>query len=312
MTSAKAPAGSAAAGLNIYQRMLAIMGDIESIEKGKTARVQMKSGGEYTYKFVSHDAVALATHSLFVKHGVYPNFTVLREQVDIAEGLVILTIGCKFVNVDAPDEQIISDGVGIGQGTQGPGIAYSYAVKMILLKSLLLESGEPDGEDDNPGGDFRGRGRGGAKGAPKDKPKAEQKPIADKGVKLENVEALAYAMRRMYEGWGTIEQDLGEIGVTDWEADFIGRYMEKYNDYGDGCYVTIRQAEAIDVIWTKVKAYYKTKASKAGAPPAAGPDVGDGPGVDSDGYIAGTYTPDPTTQARLDDRAQHEDDDLPF
>lgn len=148
--------------LNIRQRMLMAMDSITTVEKGKTANVETRSGGSYSYKFAGHDAVAAATHPVFVKCGIYPH--PLLDSWEQQKDTTVFVGRIRFTNVDRPEDFIDVPGIGYGQdaGDKGPGKAFSYLVKLAILKALLLESGDPDNEDAH---DRRGSAKGVASGA---------------------------------------------------------------------------------------------------------------------------------------------------
>jgi hypothetical protein len=157
-------------GLNIQQRMLCCMAEIESVEKSGTARIETRSGGSYTYKFAGHDVVAAAVHPVYTKCGVYPQPVLdsweQKGDTTIFEGRV------RFINVDKPEDFLEVQGIGFGQdaGDKGPGKAYSYFIKIVHLKALLLESGEPDNEDaHNSRGSERNQASGAASGTASEK-----------------------------------------------------------------------------------------------------------------------------------------------
>jgi hypothetical protein len=128
--------------LNIYQRMLGVMADIDYIQKGpKSVNGQ--------YKFASHDQVTGSLHPYLVKHGILPVTTVESESQEGNRTKVILLI--DFVNVDLPTDKISVRyfGYGIDSGDKGPGKAISYAFKIACLKGFMLETGEDPDKDAN-------------------------------------------------------------------------------------------------------------------------------------------------------------------
>ncbi len=129
-------------GLNIYQRLLAIMGEVTSI-----AKEEKKVNNQY--QFVSHDAVTAALHGPCVKHGVYVHSSIVSHKTEGNRTEVLL--GVTFVNADDPEQSVTSQylGFGVDGSDKGPGKAVSYALKMALLKGFMLESGEPDNERSN-------------------------------------------------------------------------------------------------------------------------------------------------------------------
>lgn len=120
---------------NIYQRINAVMAEIDYIHKGG-------KNDHYKYKFVSHDAVIGALHAQLVKHGItmIPNMDEIHQ--DGNRTSVKMTI--DFVNIDEPTDRISVSywGYGIDQQDKGVGKAVSYAVKYCLLKVFCLETGD--------------------------------------------------------------------------------------------------------------------------------------------------------------------------
>lgn len=126
--------------LNIHQRLLAIMADIDYIQKGpKTVNGQ--------YRYASHDQVTAALHPLFVKHGVLPIPT--TEDMKQEGNRTSVLLGVAFTNVDQPTDQVYVrfPGFGVDPGDKGPGKAISYAFKMACLKTFCLETGEDPDQD---------------------------------------------------------------------------------------------------------------------------------------------------------------------
>lgn len=137
-------------GPNIYQRMLGVMGDLESVHKGRTARLTKKDGTSAgAYAFVSHNDVASELHPLMVKHGIYAKPTVLewKMQGNTCE----LTLRITFINVDDPTDRDVQEfpGLGADYGDKATGKAVSYAYKLALLKAFMLESSDEDNEKSN-------------------------------------------------------------------------------------------------------------------------------------------------------------------
>lgn len=128
-----------ASGANIFQRMHAVMQEIDYIQKEK------KQGMRYS--IVSHDAVTAKVRPLMVKHGIvyYPT-NMLIEQVG---NRTQLTCDVVFQNIDDIHDRMVvaSAGYGIDDQDKGPGKGISYAVKYALLKGLGLESGDDPDED---------------------------------------------------------------------------------------------------------------------------------------------------------------------
>lgn len=138
----KKPAATVAVGQepdkrNIHQRLHAVMQEVAYVQKDR------KIG---TYMVVTHDAVTAAVRPALVKHGViyYPQNMVHAQDGNRTE----VHLDLVFANVNDPADKIAvpTFGYGIDPQDKGPGKAVSYAVKMALLKTLGLETGE-DADD---------------------------------------------------------------------------------------------------------------------------------------------------------------------
>lgn len=126
---------------NIYQRLAAVMGEVDYIQKDK------KQGMRYS--IVSHDVVTAKVRPLLLKHGIVYPVSVLEHWQD--GNMTGAKVEVAFVNIDDPSDRIVVNafGHGIDDQDKGPGKAVSYAVKMALLKTLGLETGDdPDLDQD--------------------------------------------------------------------------------------------------------------------------------------------------------------------
>jgi len=149
-----------ASELNIYQRIHAIMKDVAYVQKES-----QKVNNQYT--FVSHDAVTAKCRVAFLKHGVLVRPFILKHDIEwydtktekwidkkkqLVDGKSLRTsieIEVEFINVDKPEEKMVTNSVGYGLDPQdkGAGKAYSYAYKYALLKALMLETGDDPEKD---------------------------------------------------------------------------------------------------------------------------------------------------------------------
>ena len=134
---------------NIYQRINAVMKDVEYVQKDKA----VDSPGA-KYKAVTHDAVVAAIRKSLVKNGI----AVRLEQVagelliqrdkarDISMHLYSGTYNVHLVNVDNPAEfaTYSVQAHANDNGDKAPGKAATYATKTVLLKAFTLETGEDD------------------------------------------------------------------------------------------------------------------------------------------------------------------------
>lgn len=137
---------------NIYQRINAIMKDVEYVQKDKAV-----SGGGANYKAVTHDQVVSAVRKSMVAHGVViepvqvgGSFLVMRDvnatPQPVKMGLYTGEYEVYFVNMDKPDERtcIKVQAHANDNGDKAPGKAFTYATKTAILKQFSLETGEND------------------------------------------------------------------------------------------------------------------------------------------------------------------------
>lgn len=127
---------------NIYQRIHAVMKEVDYVQKTKP-----KDGG-MKYSSVSHDTVTAAIRPHLVDQGViyFPQNLVYKQDGNRTE----VTLDIHFICADNPEDKLVvpSFGFGIDNQDKGPGKAVSYAIKYALLKTFGLETGD-DPENDN-------------------------------------------------------------------------------------------------------------------------------------------------------------------
>ena len=128
-------------GLNIYQRLNQIMQEVSYIHKD--AKITLQRG---SYKGVRYDVLIGKIRQHFCGHGVaiVPSISVVEAEGNRTK-MKVMTL---FVNVDDPEDRFSIETYSHSDDTtdKGPGKAYTYAVKMALLKVLMLESGDNEEE----------------------------------------------------------------------------------------------------------------------------------------------------------------------
>lgn len=197
---------------NIYQRVLAIMSELNYIQKGS-----QKVNG--MYRFVSHDQVTAAIHPLLVQHGVVVIPTVVEHTIEGQRSTVKIKV--EFVNVDEPVDrfEIVSYGQGIDSGDKGIGKAYSYAYKYALLKTFALETG------DDPDNDAKAVHR------PEVKTKIEEKPsVEDKKKSLEDLKKF---VSKNCASMTAQEQDLAQSYLLKYADHYKKTLSQSMSDYAD-------------------------------------------------------------------------------
>ena len=137
--------------LNIYQRINAVMQEVQYVQKDKQI-----SGGGANYKAVTHDQVISVARAALVKHGVviFPNqleggFLQMRDvnatPTPIKMGLYSGKYEISFVGIDKGDKITATvEAHANDNGDKAPGKALTYATKAAILKVLCLETGEDE------------------------------------------------------------------------------------------------------------------------------------------------------------------------
>jgi len=122
----------------IYTKLIAIMAEVPRVEK--------RPASGLPYPFVSHDDVTMILGPLLIKHKV----VVLPSVIDRSwnGNRCSLSVRLTFVDAEHPGNNCTIESVGDGQGNtdKEAGKAYSYAVKMALLKVFFMHTGERDNE----------------------------------------------------------------------------------------------------------------------------------------------------------------------
>ncbi len=134
--------------LNIYQRINAVMKEVEYIKKDAT----ITGGG--TYQAVTHDNVTAVLRPYLVANGIVVRVEQLQSSVlqmrDKPAGIAMLLYSgdyaVHFVNIDNPEDfmTVFFNAHANDTGDKAPGKCASYAVKMAQLKTFSLETGESD------------------------------------------------------------------------------------------------------------------------------------------------------------------------
>lgn len=138
---------------NLYQKMNSIMAEIEAIPK-----LNKNEHGHYNY--VSHDQITEALRPLFVKHGVHPVISVESAEF-IESGALFMEISCLLVNVDDPNDSMVSRFVHANpqMGGKESGAALSYATKYAYSKLFLISGASEELDAMNTKGKTTGGGR---------------------------------------------------------------------------------------------------------------------------------------------------------
>lgn len=138
--------------LNIYQRINAVMKEVQYVQKDKAV-----SGGGANYKAVTHDQAVSVIRQALVNNGIViqpvqtkGEFLQMRDlnasPTPIKMGLYSGCYDVHFVNMDKPEDRttVSVEAHANDNGDKAPGKAMTYAVKTAILKQFTLETGEDD------------------------------------------------------------------------------------------------------------------------------------------------------------------------
>lgn len=140
--------------MNIFQRLAAIREEVSYLKKD--AKI-------LNYKALTHDHVTAAVRPSLLKHGVicalrHISTVVVDTGKTTSSGVPYTrcdsTFEIDWINIDEPEDRYTVSMFAMGEDNndKGPGKAASYAMKMAILKTLSIESGdrEEDRVDSTP------------------------------------------------------------------------------------------------------------------------------------------------------------------
>lgn len=126
--------------MNLYEKINAIMGEVESLQKdGKV------SFGTTKYNFLSEAKTTAIFHEKFVAHKLVMLPIYVEEKINgsVTHGIYKY----KLVNAENPEEfiELMAAGQGHDSSDKGSGKASSYAYKYLLWRSFAIPSNDdPD------------------------------------------------------------------------------------------------------------------------------------------------------------------------
>ena len=133
---------------NLYQRMAAIMAEVEKVEKtGKNEH--------FRYNFIEQSMVMAAFRPKMAEHGVILLPEILEAATSSDGKNSFKTIDMRFtlINADDPTDRISAIWKGEGQDNMDKGVskAATSAQKTFLMKLFLVsDRDDPDGDDTEP------------------------------------------------------------------------------------------------------------------------------------------------------------------
>ena len=125
--------------LNLYQKIHAVMQDVEYLQKDDAIKF-----GNTSYKAISEEKVTSTVRASLLKYGLV---IMPVEQTHSREG-TLSTVDTKYkiVDIDSGNyEIIVSSGTGADTQDKGVGKAMTYSYKYLLLRTFAIPTGEdPD------------------------------------------------------------------------------------------------------------------------------------------------------------------------
>lgn len=126
--------------MNIYEKILAIMQDVQYLAKDDHVKF-----GQQDYKALSEEKVTSVMRDELIKNKlvVFP----IAQESNRAGNITHVDTKYRMVNVESPDEfiEIVSCGDGADTQDKGSGKAMTYAFKYMWLRVFALPTGEdPD------------------------------------------------------------------------------------------------------------------------------------------------------------------------
>ena len=266
MTDAAAPAPPSATSPALDQiapALVAALGQLTELKRGRTAKVEMKGGGSYSYKYADLSDAMTEVRPVLAQHGL-----VVSQSIG-ADGprLVVRTI-----LLHTSGQMLVSDGLPMtATGTpQAIGSAITYARRYSLLAALGIATEDDEGQRAAAGVGQRPRSTT-TGGTTRSRGSTSGRNATDGPTRAQTAKAMA---------------EFGEAGVVDRGARLamtsaiIGRDVASWND--------VSRDEATRVIDLLVERRTAgDQAIAAAADPDTAPDPDDDRAVDPEGSTPG-------------------------
>lgn len=131
--------------LNLWQKIHAVMQDVEYLKKDDTIKYENKNTGTSTnYKAISEEKVTSTVRASLVRYGLV---IIPIEQAHKKDGsLSTVDTKYKIIDIDTGAFEIaVSSGTGVDTQDKGVGKAMTYSYKYLLLRSFGIPTGDdPD------------------------------------------------------------------------------------------------------------------------------------------------------------------------
>jgi len=122
---------------NLAAALVAGLAELSVVEKGRTAKIETKGGGSYTYSFADLGDVVKATRSVLASHGV----VVLTPVVDHPNGLAVTVI---LLHASGERMEFGPLSFAAGSTAQATGSAVTYFRRYATVAALGMAAGDDD------------------------------------------------------------------------------------------------------------------------------------------------------------------------
>lgn len=125
--------------LNLYQKISAVMRDVEYLSKDDA--IEFKST---KYRAISEEKVTSTVRESLIRHGLV--ILPIEQSHKREDTLTTVDVKYKIVDIDTGQSEILSSsGTGVDTQDKGVGKAMTYSYKYLLLRTFAIPTGEdPD------------------------------------------------------------------------------------------------------------------------------------------------------------------------
>lgn len=167
------------------ERIAAVQLELEDVPRAGHAVVQTRSGGEYSYDYITEADLMKAIRPLLAKHGIASYYS--DQLVSLENGVAVVKVTLTFA-ANGEERVLTAEGVGTDTGDKHANKAKTSAMRYLLWKTFLQPSDE-DPEQENVPADAAAAAASARKPAPARPAARSGQP--SRGRVLERVSTLA-------------------------------------------------------------------------------------------------------------------------
>lgn len=206
--------------MNIYEKILAIMNDVQKLQKDDHVKF-----GTTSYKALSEEKVTTIMRQQLIKHKlvVFP----IQQAANRVGNITHVDVVYRMVNAEDPTDyiEIASAGDGADSHDKGSGKAMTYAFKYMWLRTFALPTGEDPDKISSAELDAKDEAEARAKSVGKGtisevKAKALEALLSENGISVDTVYKL-YNVNSLKE-------------LTEVKHENIANNISKLKDYQNG------------------------------------------------------------------------------